>query len=70
MSRVVGAGYVGQLAGPAIIGAVAGFIGLNLSFVFPLAFCVLAVVIAGIVTPRREGAGADEGPVLDPAAQA
>lgn len=69
MSRVVGAGYVGQLAGPAIIGAVAGLIGLNLSFVFPLVFCLLAVVIAGIVTPRRDGAEDAASPVLDPASR-
>lgn len=56
MSRVVGAGYVGQLAGPAVVGAAAGLVGLNLAFILPLAFCVLAVAIAGIVTPRKDDA--------------
>lgn len=56
ISRVVGAGYVGQLAGPAVVGGVAGIIGLNLAFILPLAFCALAVAIAGIVTPRTPDA--------------
>lgn len=34
-----------------MVGAVAEFVGLNLSFILPLAFCLLAVVLAGIVTP-------------------
>lgn len=56
MSRVVGAGYVGQLAGPAIVGAVAGLVGLNLAFVLPFLFCLLGVMIARIVDP---GSGAE-----------
>lgn len=51
LSRVVGAGYVGQLAGPALIGLVAGWVGLNLAFVLPLAVCVVAIVVAPVVTP-------------------
>ncbi len=53
MSRVVGAGYVGQLAGPAIVGAAAGVVGLNLAFLLPFLFCLLGVAIARIVTPDR-----------------
>lgn len=53
LSRVVGAGYVGQLAGPAVVGAVAGWVGLNLSFVIPLLCCVAAVVVAPIVSRRN-----------------
>lgn len=56
MSRVVGAGYVGQLAGPALVGAAAGLVGLNLAFVLPFLFCLLGVVIARIVTPEQEAA--------------
>ena len=53
LSRVVGAGYVGQLAGPALIGILAGWVGLNLAFVLPLLVCVIAIVVAPVVTPRR-----------------
>ena len=52
LSRVVGAGYVGQLAGPALIGILAGWVGLNLAFVLPLLVCVIAIVVAPVVTPR------------------
>ena len=50
MSRVVGAGYVGALAGPALIGLLAGRVGLNLAFVLPLLVCILAIVVAPVVT--------------------
>ncbi len=50
LSRVVGAGYVGQLAGPALVGVVAGWIGLNLAFALPLIFCAVAAVVAPIVS--------------------
>ena len=50
LSRVVGAGYVGQLAGPALVGVVAGWVGLNLAFALPLIFCVVAVVVAPTVS--------------------
>lgn len=58
LSRVVGAGYVGQLAGPALVGFAANWVGLNLAFVVPLVFCVVAVVVAPIVSSpgsRRAG---------------
>ena len=51
LSRVVGAGYVGALAGPALIGLLAGWVGLNLAFVLPLLVCILAIVVAPVVTP-------------------
>ena len=55
LSRVVGAGYVGQLAGPALVGVVAGWVGLNLAFALPLIFCVVAVVVAPIVSRPTDG---------------
>lgn len=58
LSRVVGAGYVGQLAGPALVGFAANWVGLNLAFVVPLVFCGVAVVVAPIVSSpgsRRTG---------------
>lgn len=54
LSRVVGAGYVGHLAGPALVGALGGWIGLNLAFGLPLVFCLAAAIVAPIVTPRDE----------------
>ncbi|MGP5387295.1 hypothetical protein [Brachybacterium tyrofermentans] len=56
MSRVVGAGYVDQLAGPSLVGAAAGLVRLNLTFVLPFLFCLLGVVIARIVTPEQQSA--------------
>lgn len=58
LSRVVGAGYVGQLAGPALVGVVAGWVGLNLAFALPLLFCVVAVVVAPIVSRPSDPVGA------------
>ncbi|WP_051791431.1 MFS transporter [Amycolatopsis jejuensis] len=53
MARVVGVGYVGLLAGPAIIGGLAHWMPLNVAFLLPLVLCVLAVVFAPVITPRR-----------------
>ncbi|WP_020658470.1 MFS transporter [Amycolatopsis benzoatilytica] len=52
MARVVGVGYVGLLAGPAIIGGLAHWVPLNVAFLLPLALCLLAVVFAPAITPR------------------
>ncbi|MFD1149019.1 MFS transporter [Saccharothrix hoggarensis] len=52
MARVVGLGYVGLLAGPALIGGLAHWIPLNLAFIVPVVLCVPAVVFAGVLTPR------------------
>jgi hypothetical protein len=47
----VSSGYVGLLAGPAVIGWLGGLVGLTLAFVLPLLFCVLGVVLAKAVAP-------------------
>jgi predicted MFS family arabinose efflux permease len=47
LSRVVGIGYTGILAGPAIIGALAGPMGLNQTFILPVVFCLLGVILSG-----------------------
>lgn len=60
LSRVVGAGYVGALAGPALIGLLAGWVGLNLAFVLPLLVCILAIVMAPLVTPRSAAGSVDD----------
>ncbi|MCC5032481.1 MFS transporter [Streptomyces sp. WAC 00631] len=51
VSRVAGLGYLGMLAGPAIIGPMTAFMPLNLTFFLPVAFCVTAVFTAGILRP-------------------
>ena len=51
LSRVVSFGYVGLLAGPAVIGWLGGLMGLTLALVLPLLFCVVGVVLAKAVTP-------------------
>jgi MFS family permease len=62
----VGAGYVGQLAGPALVGVVAGWVGLNLAFALPLIFCVVAVVVAPIVSRPTEGVGEPAAEPVEP----
>lgn len=52
MARVVGAGYLGLLAGPAVIGWVADLTGLHIALILPLLFCVVGVALAGQVAPR------------------
>lgn len=52
MARVVGLGYVGLLAGPALIGGLAHWIPLNVAFVVPVVLCVLAAVFADVLAPR------------------
>ncbi|MGM1065159.1 MFS transporter, partial [Saccharothrix sp. Mg75] len=47
MARVVGLGYVGLLAGPAVIGGLAHWVPLNLAFAVPVVLCGLAVAFAG-----------------------
>lgn len=51
LSRVVGAGYVGMLAGPAIIGWISAGTGIDLALVFPL-----LLVVAGAFGARLVGA--------------
>ena len=41
MARVVGLGYVGLLAGPALIGGLTHWMPLNIAFILPVVLCVL-----------------------------
>lgn len=71
ISRVVGSGFVGLLAGPAVIGWLAEFTGLTNALVLPLAFCVLTVWLARHVDspePSRTGDSYEPGETaaLDP----
>ncbi|MFE0171200.1 MFS transporter [Streptomyces sp. NPDC059002] len=52
VSRVAGLGYLGMLAGPAVIGPLTHFMPLNLTFFLPVAFCVVAACTAGVLRPR------------------
>ncbi|QEV21690.1 MFS transporter [Streptomyces alboniger] len=63
VSRVAGLGYLGMLAGPAVIGPLTHFMPLNLTFLLPVAFCVAAACAAGILRePGRPAAQAGKAP--------
>ncbi|RKN20947.1 MFS transporter [Micromonospora musae] len=51
VSRVAGLGYLGVLAGPAIIGPLTHLMPLNHTFFLPVAFCVAAALSARILRP-------------------
>ncbi|GGH48264.1 MFS transporter [Microbacterium album] len=52
LSRIVGAGYIGLLAGPAVIGPLADAVTVTLAFLLPAALCVAAGILASVVGPR------------------
>jgi MFS family permease len=54
VSRVAGLGYLGMLAGPALIGALTHLVPLNATFLVPVLFCVVAASAAPLL--RRESA--------------
>ncbi|MEU4262044.1 MFS transporter [Streptomyces sp. NPDC025273] len=71
VSRVAGLGYIGILAGPAVIGPMTHFMPLNLTFFLPVAFCVIASLTAPILT-SGSGSGSvrtTEGTGEEPAPQ-
>ena len=51
VSRVAGLGYLGILAGPAIIGPLTRLMPLNLTFLLVVVFCGVAVASAGMLSP-------------------
>ena len=51
VSRVSGVGYLGMLAGPAIIGPMTRLMPLNITFLLPVAFCLGASLSARILRP-------------------
>ncbi|TQJ09023.1 MFS transporter [Lapillicoccus jejuensis] len=63
ISRVMGAGYVGILAGPAVVGWLAGLVGLTHALLVPVGCCVVALLVAHRAVapaPRRvDGAAQD-----------
>lgn len=56
MAKVVGLGYLGLLAGPAVIGGLTHWMPLNVAFILPIVLCGVAAVGASILTPRTEKA--------------
>ncbi|MFF3754121.1 MFS transporter [Streptomyces sp. NPDC002018] len=62
VSRVAGLGYLGMLAGPAVIGPLTHFIPLNLTFFLPVAFCAVAACAASILgtTPAPASGDGDQ----------
>lgn len=67
LARVVGLGYTGMAAGPAIIGLIADHVGLHLALVVPLVLVAwLAVAAPALRAPRVTGTGrVEHGTVLD-----
>ncbi|NEA22925.1 MFS transporter, partial [Actinomadura bangladeshensis] len=51
VSRVAGLGYLGMLAGPAVIGPLTHVMPLSLTFFLPAALCAIAAATAGILRP-------------------
>ncbi|MFI9759857.1 MFS transporter [Streptomyces sp. NPDC051963] len=52
VSRVAGLGYVGMLAGPAVIGWLTHFVALNHAFVLLILLCAITAVAAGVLRTR------------------
>jgi MFS family permease len=72
VSRVAGLGYLGMLAGPALIGWMTRLTGLNHTFLLPALLLVLAAVAAGILRTGSESESAtatesESEPELEPA---
>ncbi|TDW81579.1 sugar phosphate permease [Kribbella pratensis] len=53
MARVVGLGYVGLLAGPALIGGLAHWMPLNIAFILPVVLCILTFFGGPVLKSRR-----------------
>ncbi len=54
MAKVVGLGYVGLLAGPAIIGGLTHWMPLNVAFALPVILCILTVLSANVLKPPTD----------------
>ncbi|MDL2078445.1 MFS transporter [Streptomyces sp. GXMU-J15] len=56
VSRVAGLGYVGMLAGPAVIGWLTHLVALNHTFVLLTLMCAVTAVAAGVLRPAPDRA--------------
>ncbi|MGW0389834.1 MFS transporter [Streptomyces sp. NPDC003042] len=63
VSRVAGLGYLGMLAGPAVIGPLTHFVPLNVTFFLPVAFCLIAARAAGVLRSPYTTAGRSKAPI-------
>jgi hypothetical protein len=54
MAQVVGLGYVGLLAGPALIGGLTHWMPLNVAFALPVILCVLTMIAAPVLKSRSQ----------------
>lgn len=54
VSRVAGLGYIGMLAGPAVIGWMTHLMALNHTFLLLTLFCATAAAAAGVLRPSPE----------------
>lgn len=54
VSKVAGLGYLGMLAGPAVIGPLTRLMPLNVTFFLPVALCAVAAAAAGVLRPGPE----------------
>jgi fucose permease len=54
LAKVVGIGYTGMAAGPAIIGLIANTIGLRLALLIPLALAAWIAVAAPVLRPQGQ----------------
>ena len=64
VSRVAGLGYLGMLAGPAVIGPLTRVVPLNVTFFLPVAFCLVAAGAAGVLrSPAAPAARGHQGRV-------
>lgn len=52
LARVVGFGYVGLLAGPALVGWLSGAVGLNNALLLPVGLCLLAAALSPVLRRR------------------
>ncbi|WP_410534903.1 MFS transporter [Streptomyces sp. KL2] len=59
VSRVAGLGYLGMLAGPAVIGPLTHLVPLNVAFLLPVALCAVAAGAAGILRPEPRAAAGE-----------
>lgn len=62
LAKVVGLGYVGMAAGPAIIGLAANNVGLHLALLIPLALAAWIAVAAPALRPRQEPRSSSDQP--------
>jgi predicted MFS family arabinose efflux permease len=60
VSRVAGLGYLGILAGPAVVGPMTHLMPLNYTFLLIAVFCVVAVATAGILSPATPASASPE----------